>query len=74
MAMSYTELIDNLPRIMRSPSADQKSRMKCVKVAAAAYLAVLENELPAGPNKDFVIRETRNAAMLANLAIMRPRL
>jgi hypothetical protein len=55
---------------LRSPTKDQKSRMKCVKIAAAAFIAVLENELPAGRNKDFVINQARQAAILANAVVV----
>jgi len=53
------------------PTDDQKARMQRVRDAAKAYAAVLNAELPDGPDKTFVIRSHRTTAMWANVAITR---
>jgi hypothetical protein len=50
---------------------DQIERMARVRAAAAAYCAVLEAEMPDGPDKTFVIRAHRSNAMWVNVAITR---
>ena len=55
---------------LRSPTRDQKLAMNAIKVSAAAFIAVLENELPAGRNKDFVIKQVQQAAILANAVVV----
>jgi hypothetical protein len=55
---------------LRSPTRNQKLSMKAIKVSAAAFISVLENELPAGRNKDFVINQARQAAILANAVVV----
>ena len=53
------------------PTDAQVEKMARVRAAAAAYSAVLEAELPDGPDKTFVIRNHRSNAMWANVAITR---
>lgn len=53
------------------PTDRQMGQMARVRAAAAAYSAVLESELPEGPDKTFVIRNHRSNAMWANVAITR---
>ena len=53
------------------PTDEQLGRMERVRVAAKAYSAILEAELPDGPDKTFVIRAHRSNAMWANVAITR---
>ena len=54
-----------------APTEEQKDRMSRVRAAAAAFCAVLETELPDGPDKTFTIRGHRSNAMWANVAITR---
>ena len=53
------------------PTATQIEQMKRVRIAARVYSEVLEQELPEGPDKTFVIRNHRSNAMWANVAITR---
>lgn len=53
------------------PTDAQIEQMARVRQAAADYFAVLEAELPDGPDKTFVIRAHRSNAMWANVAITR---
>lgn len=53
------------------PSDEQIERMARVREAAKAFSDVIERELPDGPDKTFVIRKLRTAAMWANVAITR---
>jgi hypothetical protein len=41
-------------------------------VLAAAYLDVLDRELPNGTNKDWAIKQTKVVADLAPLLVLRP--
>lgn len=53
------------------PSDEQIERMNIVRKAAADYCKILENFLPDGPDKTYVIRNHRSNAMWANVAITR---
>ena len=53
------------------PTDEQIAQMAKVRAAAQVYSAVLEQELPDGPDKTFVIRAHRSNAMWANVAITR---
>ena len=53
------------------PTDDQILKMARVRAAAKAFNDVLEDELPDGPDKTFVIRGHRSNAMWANVAITR---
>jgi hypothetical protein len=53
------------------PTDGQIDRMARVREAAAVYCAVLEAEMPDGPDKTFVIRSHRSNAMWVNVAITR---
>jgi hypothetical protein len=53
------------------PTDDQIADMNRVRKAAADYCAVLELNLPEGPDKTFIIRNHRSNAMWANVAITR---
>lgn len=53
------------------PTEEQISDMSVVRQAAKVYCDVLENILPDGPDKTFVIRAHRSNAMWANVAITR---
>jgi hypothetical protein len=59
-------------RDIRRMNKDQKARLKNIKLMAVAYLDVLERELPAGRNKTWIIRQTKVAADLAALVLLRP--
>jgi hypothetical protein len=53
------------------PTDQQIKFMDKVRAASAAYAAVLEDYLPDGPDKTFVLRNHRANAMWANVAITR---
>lgn len=53
------------------PTDDQVEQMMIVRQAAKAYCDVLEDHLPDGPDKTFIIRQHRQTAMWANVAITR---
>lgn len=53
------------------PTDAQIELMAQVRAAAKAYGDVLEQMLPDGPDKTFVIRNHRSNAMWANVAITR---
>lgn len=53
------------------PTDEQMKTMAVVRQASKDYCAVLERELPAGPDKTFIIRAHRANAMWANVAITR---
>lgn len=53
------------------PTDAQVSAMAVVRAAAAAYAHVLDEMLPDGPDKTFVLRAHRSNAMWANVAITR---
>ena len=53
------------------PTDAQIEQMAKVREAAAVYGKVLEESLPDGPDKTFVIRGHRSNAMWANVAITR---
>lgn len=53
------------------PTDQQKSDMAVVREAARLYAEVLDNMLPEGPDKTFILRAHRSNAMWANVAITR---
>ncbi len=53
------------------PTDDQMARMQRVRDAARVYAEVLDRELPDGPDKTHTIRQHRQVAMWANVAITR---
>lgn len=53
------------------PSEQQLEQMNTVRQAARIYCDVLEQILPDGPDKTFIIRAHRSNAMWANVAITR---
>lgn len=53
------------------PSDSQVEQMARVRTAAKVYNDVLDECLPEGPDKTFVIRQHRSNAMWANVAITR---
>jgi hypothetical protein len=53
------------------PTDEQIEQMAIVREAARAYCDLLEQALPDGPDKTFIIRAHRANAMWANVAITR---
>lgn len=53
------------------PTDEQVQNMQRVRQAARAFCDVLERELPDGPDKTYLIRQHRQTAMWANVAITR---
>jgi hypothetical protein len=53
------------------PTDEQIERMEHVREAARVYGEILDKELPPGVDKDHVIRNHRETAMWANVAITR---
>jgi hypothetical protein len=64
--------MEKLARDIRKMNKDQKLRLKKIKVMAAAYLDVLERELPPGMNKNWALRQTKLVADLAPALLLRP--
>jgi hypothetical protein len=53
------------------PTDEQIAAMGILRAAAKAYCDVLEQHLPDGPDKTFIIRAHRANAMWANVAVTR---
>ena len=53
------------------PTIEQMDAMQRVREAAKAFSAILETELPDGPDKTWAIRNHRTTAMWANISITR---
>ena len=53
------------------PTDKQLEQMATVRQAARVYCDVLEQILPDGPDKTFIIRAHRSNAMWANVAVTR---
>ena len=53
------------------PTDEQIDSMSKVRAAAKTFAEVLEDVLPEGPDKTFVLRAHRSNAMWANAAITR---
>jgi hypothetical protein len=53
------------------PTDEQVETMSRVGAAAKAFSDVLDAELPDGPDKTYLIRQHRQTAMWANVAITR---
>ena len=53
------------------PTDEQIERMSKVRNAARIYNEILEQVLPDGPDKTYIIRNHRSNAMWANVAITR---
>lgn len=54
-----------------NPTDEQKEQMHTVRSAAADYAAILDKEIPPGPDKTYLLRKLREVAMWANIAITR---
>lgn len=53
------------------PTDDQMNTMGAVREAFAVFAATLDGWLPEGPDKTYVLRQLRDCAMWANIAITR---
>lgn len=53
------------------PTDEQQMQMARVRVAATAYAEILQDVLPDGPDKTYALRQLREVAMWANVAITR---
>lgn len=53
------------------PSTTLSSKMEFCRVAAATYAKVLEQHVPEGPDKTYLLRKLREVSMWANVAISR---
>lgn len=53
------------------PTEAQIEQMNTVRKASADYCKILEDSLPDGPDKTYIIRSHRANAMWANVAITR---
>lgn len=53
------------------PTDEQLKTMEIVRNAGDTYLNVLEQILPAGPDKTYAVRKLREVAMWGNIAITR---
>ena len=53
------------------PSDEQAVRMATVRGATSTYAQILEQHVPEGPDKTYLLRKLREAAMWANVAITR---
>lgn len=53
------------------PTDEQIARMARLRTAAKVYADALDEELPDGPDKTFVLRAHRSNAMWVNVAVTR---
>ena len=53
------------------PTDEQISDMAVLRAAAKTYAEALDNLLPEGPDKTYVLRKHRENAMWANVALTR---
>lgn len=53
------------------PTDDQVAQMSVAREAAKAYAAVLTDVIPDGPDKTYLLRQLREVAVWANIAITR---
>lgn len=53
------------------PTDAQMDRMARLRIAAKVYADILDEELPDGPDKTFVLRAHRSNAMWVNVAVTR---
>ena len=54
-----------------SPSESQKEQMAICRRGAADFANLLDEHVPAGPDKTYLLRKLREVAMWANIAITR---
>lgn len=67
----FTDRMDESTFGYLKPTDEQFEKMVRLRLAAKSYCDVLEAELPAGPDKTFVIRNHRTNSMWANVALTR---
>jgi hypothetical protein len=53
------------------PTVEQQVMMRQMRIASADFGAALEDLLPEGPDKTYIIRRHRETAMWCNVAITR---
>ena len=53
------------------PTDDQLNTMGAVREAFRSFVSTIDPWLPEGPDKTFVLRQLRDSAMWANIAITR---
>jgi hypothetical protein len=53
------------------PTPDQTELMEEARSASRSYAAILDDILPEGPDKTYLLRKLREVAMWANVAITR---
>jgi hypothetical protein len=53
------------------PTDDQKEAMQRCRTAFGLFVGVIEQEMPDGPDKTYVMRKLREAAMWVNVGITR---
>jgi hypothetical protein len=53
------------------PTDDQIRSMSLCRSAAAEYAKLLDNHLPEGPDKTYIMRRVRETAMWVNVAVTR---
>jgi hypothetical protein len=53
------------------PTEDQKAVMNDMREAAADYADAIEEVVPAGPDKTYILRKLREVAMWVNVALTR---
>jgi len=53
------------------PTPEQTAVMEELRAAAKQYAAVIEDLVPDGPDKTFMLRQHRQVAMWANVAVTR---
>jgi hypothetical protein len=54
-----------------SPTPEQLKTMGTLREAAALYANALEQHVPNGPDKTYLLRKLREVAMWANVAVTR---
>lgn len=54
-----------------SPTPEQVQMMNILREAAALYAKALEDHVPSGPDKTYLLRKFREVAMWVNIAVTR---
>lgn len=53
------------------PTAEQQAKMDRVRAMFASFANTLDQQLPPGPDKTYILRHLREAAMWSNVALTR---
>jgi hypothetical protein len=53
------------------PTDAQMATMSALRMASARYAAILDEHLPDGPDKTYILRRVRETAMWVNVAVTR---